>query len=104
MQVFHFFRIIVKYFGALFVKKNLSQTEDDPLDEPMKRVYVSLMFLVLCGAVVNGQDNDLSKQLKELQKSMNVSQHLYDALEKRIDDVLWYHRIGDAAFIVSINN
>jgi len=65
----------------------------------MKNIFVLLVFFVFCGTVVNGQDNDLANQMKELQKTMNANQHQFDALEKRMDDVLWYHRAGDVAFI-----
>ena len=58
-----------------------------------------LVLFVLSISFVQGQDNNLSNQIKELQKSLDASQHRYDALEKQIDDVLWYQRIGDAAFI-----
>ena len=57
------------------------------------------MLIVLAGFVVKGQDVNLSNQIKELQKALEASKHRYDALEKQIDDVLWFQRIGDAAFI-----
>ena len=63
----------------------------------MKKILV--MLFVLSGLLVKGQDNNLSNQMKELQKTINAAQHRYDKLEKQIDDVLWYHRVGDAAFI-----
>jgi dipeptidyl aminopeptidase/acylaminoacyl peptidase len=47
---------------------------------------------------VFGQSDEL-KLLKELQEKINGQDHRYDYLEKKIDDVLWYHRVGDAAFI-----
>jgi dipeptidyl aminopeptidase/acylaminoacyl peptidase len=65
----------------------------------MKKIFILWMFLAFICTIVKGQENDLTTQLKELQKTINANQHRYDALEKRIDDVLWYHRIGDAAFI-----
>ena len=61
--------------------------------------HILLTLLVFSVSLVKGQDGDLTTQLKELQKSLQAGEHRYDALEKRIDDVLWYHRMGDAAFI-----
>ena len=61
--------------------------------------WFMLVFFILSGLTVKGQDNSLPNQIKELQKSLDASRHRYDALEKQIDDVLWHHRIGDAAFI-----
>jgi dipeptidyl aminopeptidase/acylaminoacyl peptidase len=37
--------------------------------------------------------------LKEIQTTLNKNDHRYDILEKKIDDVLWYQRVGDIAFI-----
>jgi len=62
-------------------------------------LYILLILFVFSVTFVKGQDSELTNQLKELQKSIQASEHRYDALEKRIDDVLWYHRVGDAAFI-----
>jgi len=64
----------------------------------MKR-YILWMLFAFFVSHVKGQDSDLTSQLKELQKTIQAGEHRYDALEKRIDDVLWYHRVGDAAFI-----
>ena len=61
--------------------------------------YILLLLFVFSVSLVKGQESDLTNQLKELQKSIQAAEHRYDALEKRIDDVLWYHRVGDAAFI-----
>ena len=64
----------------------------------MKKCILWMLF-TFSVFLVKGQDGDLSDQLKELQKSIQASEHRYDALEKKIDDALWYHRVGDVAFI-----
>jgi len=57
-----------------------------------------MLFFAL--SVSYGQTNDSSLQLlKDLQSKINSNDHRYDALEKKIDDVLWYQRVGDIAFI-----
>jgi len=37
--------------------------------------------------------------LEEICNSLKGFEHRFDLLEKKIDDVLWYHRVGDIAFI-----
>ena len=37
--------------------------------------------------------------IKELQATIDKNEHRFDILEKKIDDVLWYHKVGDVAFI-----
>ena len=65
----------------------------------MKKFVIILMIFAFSGSFVKGQDSNLTNQIKDLQKTLEAHQHRYDALDKRIDDVLWYHRMGDAAFI-----
>jgi dipeptidyl aminopeptidase/acylaminoacyl peptidase len=45
-----------------------------------------------------GQTEELNL-LKELQTKINSQDHRFDLLEKKIDDVWWWQRVGDAAFI-----
>jgi len=44
-------------------------------------------------------DESVLQLLKELQTKVDSNDHLFDMLEKKIDDVLWYQRVGDIAFI-----
>jgi dipeptidyl aminopeptidase/acylaminoacyl peptidase len=43
------------------------------------------------------QNRDLEAQLKELQQAQENVEHRLDQLEKAIDDVAWFHRVGDVA-------
>ena len=65
----------------------------------MKKIVILLLVFAFSGLVMQGQESDISKQIKELQQSLSAAQHVYDVLEKKIDDVLWFQNIGDAAFI-----
>jgi len=65
----------------------------------MKKIIVLLMFIAFFGSLATGQDSDVISRLNQLQKSMNSNQHRYDELDKRMDDILWLQRIGDAAFM-----
>jgi len=66
----------------------------------MKKRFILLGIISLFTSVSNGQtDDSILKLLKDLQTTINGNEHRYDILEKKIDDVLWYHRVGDIAFI-----
>jgi len=65
----------------------------------MKKITMLSMLFALSLSLVKGQDFDLSNQLKELQKTIDSNEHRFDELEKKIDDVLWFQRVGDVAFI-----
>jgi len=66
----------------------------------MKNTFLFIGIFSLIISVINGQSNDSStKQLQELQSKVNSQAHRFDVLEKKIDDVLWFHRVGDIAFI-----
>ena len=64
-----------------------------------KTVYLSV-FLSLLMLTTFAQSEDYNtKLLKELQTEIAKNEHRFDVLEKKIDDVLWYHKVGDVAFI-----
>jgi len=65
----------------------------------MKKIIVLLMFIAFSASLATGQDSDVISRLNQLQKSMNSNQHRYDELDKKMDDILWLQRIGDAAFM-----
>lgn len=61
------------------------------------RIIAGLFFLMLC-LVVSAQEN-ADTILKSIENNDNNLQHRLDVLEKKVDDVLWFHRVGDVAFI-----
>jgi len=42
---------------------------------------------------------DVQKVIEELKAQQEMLMHLFDSVEKSIDDVLWYYKIGDVANI-----
>ncbi|MCL2435735.1 MAG: alpha/beta fold hydrolase [Lentimicrobiaceae bacterium] len=58
-------------------------------------LLVASLFLII---TTYGQNNTATL-LKELQTAIDKNEHRFDILEKKIDDVLWYHKVGDIAFI-----
>lgn len=66
----------------------------------MKRFFKMIGFLLLLAAPTFGQtDETLAKLQKSLDALADANNHQFDILEKKIDDVLWFHRVGDVAFI-----
>ena len=47
---------------------------------------------------------EMDKRLKELERRFENMGHTLDVLEKSIDDVLWYHRVGDIAFVDKVRH
>ncbi|MFH1941844.1 MAG: prolyl oligopeptidase family serine peptidase, partial [bacterium] len=47
---------------------------------------------------------EIDNRLKELERRFENMGHTLDVLEKSIDDVLWYHRVGDIAFVDKVRH
>lgn len=59
-------------------------------------IAISLIFSVLG---YSQSSNDLEKKIKDLERKLNSFNHKFDELGKSIDDVLWFQRVGDVAFV-----
>jgi dipeptidyl aminopeptidase/acylaminoacyl peptidase len=64
----------------------------------MRKTTVVFAFLLLAGAVF-GQSQQIEKKLEELKQSDEYFYHRMDVLEKKIEDLLWYEKTGDVAYI-----
>jgi dipeptidyl aminopeptidase/acylaminoacyl peptidase len=42
---------------------------------------------------------DLASQVESLQRSVEAQSYALDRLQKQVDDVLWFHRVGDVALV-----
>lgn len=67
----------------------------------MKLLRILILFTIIVSQnnfaqVKQNSDNEI---IKKLEKQNENIKHRLDVLEKGIDDVMWYHRVGDAAFI-----
>ena len=49
------------------------------------------------------ENNGKSKELEYLKQRLDGLSHRLDELEKAIDDVLWFHRVGDIALAYVVN-
>jgi len=47
---------------------------------------------------------DVSSRLDRLERRFNNLGHTMDVLQKAIDDVLWYHKVGDIAFVDKVRH
>lgn len=65
------------------------------------RANLLLPILMLATFSVFTQNNDstLLKEIEKLNKKLDAYEHTYDKILKNIDDVLWFERVGDFAFI-----
>ena len=59
-------------------------------------VFVFLFMSALSYGLQAGQESD---ELRLLRREFESLQHRLDVVEKLIDDVLWYHRVGDVCHV-----
>ncbi len=66
----------------------------------LKKITGFFLFILVAASVsAQNDDEQILKELKSLRSYNNGMQHTYDAITKKIDDVLWYEKVGDIAFI-----
>lgn len=67
----------------------------------MKRyVHLWVLPLLLLSLHVQAQSvDDLQKQVESLKRQIGNMSHDFDMVGKNIDDILWFERVGDVAFI-----
>jgi len=66
----------------------------------MKNILtLTILFFLLVTASQAQPNKNIGKMLEKIQTTLNKNEHRFDILEKKIDDVLWFHRVGDVAFI-----
>lgn len=62
----------------------------------------SVLFLILSiftSTSFAQTDTTLQKEVEALKKEIKDYRHRFDVLEKSIDDITWFHRVGDVAHI-----
>jgi dipeptidyl aminopeptidase/acylaminoacyl peptidase len=57
-------------------------------------------MLILVGPAAAGSDPD--EITKAIERSHESARHQFDILKKKIDDVLWYERVGDVAVVEKV--
>jgi dipeptidyl aminopeptidase/acylaminoacyl peptidase len=66
----------------------------------MKQLILLFLLLILLTNTIPAQpDSNLNQVLEQLQKNDGELNHKINQLEKLIDDVLWYNKVGDIAHV-----
>ena len=67
----------------------------------MKLKSVLSLLLILITTSLFGQtpDNNLKKEIESLKKYNERLEHRLDVVYKKIDDITWYNKVGDLAYI-----
>ncbi len=63
-----------------------------------KEVFLISIFLLSTNLLAQDLES-LKKDLNDLKKNNENFEHRLDILEKNIDDILWFQRVGDVAFV-----
>jgi len=64
----------------------------------VKLLFLSALMLFLMTGFSQDQQNDAA-QIKKLETKLENMTHRFDRLEKMNEDLLWYQKVGDVAFI-----
>ncbi|HEY5692333.1 MAG TPA: alpha/beta fold hydrolase [Cyclobacteriaceae bacterium] len=62
----------------------------------MKKLF--LLALIFTAHFVMAQEEEAAT-LNELKNQISNLRHTFDGIEKKLDDILWYDKVGDVAFI-----
>jgi dipeptidyl aminopeptidase/acylaminoacyl peptidase len=65
----------------------------------MKNITLFLLTLIFISVQSFGQNENLVNQIEQLTTDNDNLDHRIDRIEKMIDDVLWYNKVGDIAHI-----
>jgi dipeptidyl aminopeptidase/acylaminoacyl peptidase len=67
----------------------------------MLKSIIVFVMLICCSSYINSQpgSTELMNAIKEVNSNFESLSHRFDILEKKIDDVQWYNKVGDIAYI-----
>lgn len=65
----------------------------------MKQILLLALGSVFAFLLSAQSADDLQKSVKQLQDQVDGYKHTFDVLNKKVDDLLWYEKVGDLAFI-----
>ena len=64
----------------------------------IKSLIIVIIFISLNNFAQEKQSTD-TDVIKKLEKQNEYLEHRLDVIQKNVDDVIWFQRVGDAAFI-----
>ncbi|MCK5379720.1 MAG: S9 family peptidase, partial [Acidobacteria bacterium] len=65
----------------------------------MRAVYFAIVVLIVVGPVSMAAEAPSSEIIETLEGRHEALRHQVDALSKSIDDLLWFHRVGDVSVV-----
>ncbi len=66
----------------------------------MKHLTLTLLLLLGLSSLLSAQEvESLKKEIESLRNQLAGMRHSFDVLEKAVDDILWFQRLGDVAYI-----
>ena len=65
----------------------------------LKTIAVTLALLSACSLSFAQTNEELMEEIQKLKAYNSSLQHTFDQIIKNIDDVLWYEKVGDVAYI-----
>lgn len=69
----------------------------------MKKTIGALLITAVCvlslTEVKSQSVDELKSQIEQLNQQVEQLNHQFNTVNKNIDDVLWYHKVGDVAFV-----
>lgn len=67
----------------------------------MKRLLFSLVIILSGYSFISGQPGtiELMNEIKSLRTEIETMSHSFDVIQKKADDILWYNKVGDIAYI-----
>lgn len=70
----------------------------------MRKFTLFMLFLLtpILSIIAQNESNNIEESLNDLQKYTKELEHRLDVLQKKIDDIIWYDRVGDIAYIDKI--
>ena len=61
--------------------------------------FILLLLMFSNGSTIGQSNEELLKEIKALREQVSSLRHQFDGVDKAIDDVMWYNKVGDIAFI-----
>ena len=65
----------------------------------MRKTSLFLFGILLFGTLFGQEDADLMDEIKALREQISSLRHEFDQIDKGVDDLMWYNKVGDVAFI-----
>lgn len=63
-------------------------------------LFLTLLFVAIGAQTIQAQNTqELQEQITSLNQQLDDMEHSFDKLNKNIDDLMWYQKVGDIAYV-----